>query len=50
MGLTDLLQEKEDRNQDAARRLATMESELMIGRNHTMNLASQIVRGTVVKL
>nr|KAG5713085.1 hypothetical protein BaRGS_021879 [Batillaria attramentaria] len=45
-GLRELALDKEERGQDSVRRLATMESEVLTGRQHTHNLAS---RGVDVK-
>ena len=41
-GLAELALDKEERGADAARRLATMESEVVAGRQHTRGLASKI--------
>ncbi|KAK7505709.1 hypothetical protein BaRGS_00002980 [Batillaria attramentaria] len=40
-GLRELALDKEERGQDSVRRLATMESEVLTGRQHTHNLASR---------
>lgn len=50
VGMENLDKERASRGVDTARRLATMESELLDGRSHTMGLTSKVLEGWLASI